>query len=187
MTTFMSSLNLRRLSFVIERYPFAVPIVERALESCPVPDSASNAAIEKFRQPFRKALANHSAAIDLGGVPDPTPGVAAKQRLSQARQELLDACDGLLAREAIAASLSADERREILRGMVLTRAVDNRLKQFFTSNEVRHNDVPFQGKGFRSLGQEAIYAAGIRLKRGPSWRDAERGWQGDIIGPIIRD
>ena len=24
----------------------------------------------------------------------------------------------------------------------------------------------FQGKGFRSLGQEAIYAAGIRLRRG---------------------
>jgi len=183
----MPSLTLRLLSFVIERYPFAVPIVERALESCPVPDNASDAAIGKFRQSFRKALANDSAALDLGGVPDPTPGVTAKQRLSQARQELLEGCDGFLAREAIAASLSADERHEILHGMVLTRAVDNRLKLFFTGNDVRYNDVPFQGKGFRSLGQEAIYAAGIRLKRGPSWRDPERGWQGDIVGPIIRD
>ncbi|HEY1307152.1 MAG TPA: thiamine pyrophosphate-dependent enzyme [Vicinamibacterales bacterium] len=183
----MSSLNLRLLSFVIERYPFALPIVERALESCPAPDNTSDATIEKFRQSFRKALANHSAAIDPGGIPDPTPGVAAKLRLSQARQELLDGCDGFLAREAIATSLSADERREILRGMVLTRAVDNGLKLFFTGNDVRYNDVPFQGKGFRSLGQEAIYAAGIRLKRGPSWRDSERGWQGDIVGPIIRD
>ena len=50
--------------------------------------------------------------------------------------------------------------------MILTRAVDNRLKQFFLSGEVRYRDVPFQGKGFRSLGQEAIYAAAIRLKRG---------------------
>jgi len=32
--------------------------------------------------------------------------------------------------------------------------------------EVRYRDAPFQGKGFRSLGQEAIYAAGIRLRRG---------------------
>ena len=44
--------------------------------------------------------------------------------------------------------------------MILTRAVDNRLKQFFTSGEVRYGDAAFQGKGFRSLGQEAIYAAG---------------------------
>ena len=72
-----------------------------------------------------------------------------------ARDELVAACDGFLIREAIAASLTADERREILRGMILTRAVDNRLKQFFLSGEIKFDDVPFQGKGFRSLGQEA--------------------------------
>ena len=88
---------------------------------------------------------------------------------------------------SIAATLTADERREILRGMILTRAVDNRLKQFFTSGEVRYGDAGFQGKGFRSLGQEAIYAGGIRLKRGAAYRDAERGWRGDVVGPIIRD
>ena len=70
------------------------------------------------------------------------------------------ACDGFLRRASIEASLTADERREILRGMALTRATDNRLKTFFTSGEVRYGDAPFQGKGFRSLGQEAIYAAG---------------------------
>ena len=50
--------------------------------------------------------------------------------------------------------------------MCLTRAVDNRLKQFFTGGEVRWGMKAFQGKGFRSLGQEAIYAGGIRLRRG---------------------
>jgi len=65
---------------------------------------------------------------------------------------------------AIEASLTKDERREILKGMCLTRSVDNRLKQFFMGGEVRWRDTPFQGKGFRSLGQEAIYAAGIRLR-----------------------
>ena len=71
--------------------------------------------------------------------------------------------------------------------MILTRAVDNRLKQFFTSGEVRYGTLAFQGKGFRSLGQEAIYAAGIRLRRGQRYSDGERGWQGDVVGPIIRD
>ena len=56
--------------------------------------------------------------------------------------------------------------------MVLTRATDNRLKTFFTGGEVRYGDAAFQGKGFRSLGQEAIYAAGIRLRRGERYRDA---------------
>ena len=87
----------------------------------------------------------------------------------------------------IAASLTAAERLEILRGMILTRAVDNRLKQLFTSGEVRYRDTPFQGKGFRSLGQEAIYAAAIRLRRGAAWRDDGGGWRGDVVGPIIRD
>ena len=69
--------------------------------------------------------------------------------------------------EAIAASLTPDERREILRGMILTRAVDNRLKGFFSSGEVKYGNAGFQGKGFRSLGQEAIFAAPLRLRRGP--------------------
>ena len=109
------------------------------------------------------------------------------QRLQQAREELLEACDGFFAREAIARSLTAAERREILRGMVLTRAVDNKLKHFFSSGEVTYQGVPFQGKGFRSLGQEAIYAAAIRLRRGDVWRGDDGQWRGDIVAPMIRD
>src|SRR6266849_2594734 len=71
--------------------------------------------------------------------------------------------------------------------MILTRAVDNRLKQFFTGGEVRYGNASFQGKGFRSLGQEAIYAATMRLRRGPEFRDPEGSWRGDVISPMIRD
>ena len=85
------------------------------------------------------------------------------------------------------ASLTADERREILRGMILTRATDNRLKPFFTGGEVRYGDAAFQGKGFRSLGQEAIYAAAIRLRRGDRYRDGTAAGSGDVIAPVIRD
>ena len=100
---------------------------------------------------------------------------------------MTDACDDFLRREAIARSLTADERREILRGMLLTRATDNRLKAFFTSGEVKYGGAGFQGKGFRSLGQEAIYAAAIRLRRGPAWRGEGGEWRGDVVAPIIRD
>jgi 2-oxoisovalerate dehydrogenase E1 component len=183
----MSTLADRLMSFVVERYPFALPAVQRASHSCDAAQAVDEAAIELLRPAFAGALRRQLDEIAAGDLPDTTPGVTAATRLEKAREELLDACDGFLAREAIGASLTADERREILRGMILTRAVDNRLKQFFLSGEVTHQGVPFQGKGFRSLGQEAIYAAGIRLKRGPAWRDPSRGWQGDVVGPIIRD
>ena len=148
----------------------------------------SPAAIEEFAQQFRRALGRGA----VGALGEPTSprrprASRAEARLKAARQELLEDCDGFFARAAIAASLTSDERREILRGMVLTRAIDNRLKQFFIGSEIQFDGVPFQGKGFRSLGQEAIYAAAIRLRRGAAWRDRQRGWQGDVVGPIIRD
>jgi 2-oxoisovalerate dehydrogenase E1 component len=179
----MSTLTDRLMSFVLERYPFALPAAQQALRSC----SASDRSIDQLRPAFGQELTRTLGDIAAGELPDTTPGVTAAARLQAARDELLAACDGFLAREAISASLTDDERREILRGMILTRAVDNRLKQFFLGSEIKYREVAFQGKGFRSLGQEAIYAAGIRLKRGQHWRDPVRGWQGDIVGPIIRD
>ncbi|OFW01073.1 MAG: hypothetical protein A3I61_13855 [Acidobacteria bacterium RIFCSPLOWO2_02_FULL_68_18] len=179
----------RLAAFVVERFPFALPTVREALEACgagrlPARDAAR---LESLRISFRRELNRSFDAIDLSEAGDTTPGVSAIDRLEAARRELVEACDGFLAREAIAASFTSEERRELLRGMVLTRAVDNRLKQFFLGSDVRYRDVPFQGKGFRSLGQEAIYAAALRLRRGEAYHDPERGWQGDVVGPIIRD
>ena len=71
--------------------------------------------------------------------------------------------------------------------MLLTRATDNKLKSLFSNAEVKYGQTGVQGKGFRSLGQEAIYAAAIRLRRGPEWRLADGSWSGDVVAPIIRD
>jgi 2-oxoisovalerate dehydrogenase E1 component len=169
----------RLCAFVLERFPFAIEPVREAL--------ASVAGAADLRSAFRAELTRVLGRIDAGDLPEPTPRVPAALRLTQARDALLDTCDGFLARDEIARSLTADERREILRGMILTRAVDNRLKQFFGSGEVVYRDAPFQGKGFRSLGQEAIYAAAIRLRRGDRWRAPDGRWRGDVVGPIIRD
>ena len=151
------------------------------------PEEREHAAIDALRGPLRESLRRRLGRPAPTGLAEPTPGVDAAQRLTRAAADLLEACDGFLRREAIAASFTPAERRELLRGMVLTRAIDNRLKAFFTGSEVQYGGVGFQGKGFRSLGQEAIYGAPLRLRRGPAHRAADGTWRGDVIAPLIRD
>jgi 2-oxoisovalerate dehydrogenase E1 component len=185
----LTEISSRFGAFVAERHPLALQEAIDAFES--VTRGVSNCdarTLDGLRAPFRRELARRlESRLVADGLGETTPGVTASTRLAQAREELLDACDGCLQREAIRASLSRDERREMLRGMVLTRAVDNRLKTFFNSGEVRYGQLPFQGKGFRSLGQEAVYAAAIRLRRGAAYRGTNGEWTGDVVAPLIRD
>ena len=176
-------------AFVAERHPLALGAALDALETvtggrAPADQTGLDALRPVFRRELGRRLQNGSVPPGLG---ETTPRTSAETRLQQAYEDVLDACDGFFRRAAIQASLTADERREILRGMVLTRATDNRLKTFFLSGEVRYGGAAFQGKGFRSLGQEAIYAAAIRLRRGPGFRGADGLWQGDVVAPLIRD
>jgi 2-oxoisovalerate dehydrogenase E1 component len=179
-------------AFVAERHPFALADALGAFEAAaggrqPGGETEIDALRPIFHQELARRLQLRQPPESL---PETTPRISAATRLDQARAALLEDCDGFLRRAAIEASLTRDERIEILRGMLLTRATDNRLKSFFTGGEIRYGSGAFQGKGFRSLGQEAIYAAGIRLRRGPTYRgtgvDAGR-WKGDVIGPVIRD
>jgi 2-oxoisovalerate dehydrogenase E1 component len=177
----------RRLeAFVVERFPFAVAPVRAAFDSCKGSVRPDEAGLDALRPTFESALRTRLQNLIPSERVDTTPGVDASVRFQLAVDELVDACDGFLRRAAIRASLTADERREILRGMVLTRATDNRLKTLFTGGEVRYGDGAFQGKGFRSLGQEAIYAAAIRLRRGDEFRRGD-DWSGDVVAPLIRD
>jgi 2-oxoisovalerate dehydrogenase E1 component len=125
-------------------------------------------------------------AADLG---ETTPFVPATVRLDEERARLALAVDGFFSREAERAALTPEEKQWMLRGIILTRAVDNRMKQLFLSSEMKYGELGFQGKGFRSLGQEAIYAAALRLRRGGAWGTGESsaGWRGDVVGPLIRD
>jgi hypothetical protein len=170
----LTGLSTRFGTFVAERFPLALAPARVALETVTqtVARGTDPASIETLRPAFRRELARrlYDAITTPDRLDETTPGTSAVKRLEQARAEIVDACDAFLRREAIRASLAPEERREILRGMVLTRAVDNRLKQFFMGGDVRWGDMAFQGKGFRSLGQEAIYAAGIRLRRGAAFR-----------------
>jgi 2-oxoisovalerate dehydrogenase E1 component len=184
--TSATDLGQRLTAFVTERFPFALPAVMRAFDACANHAGSDEASLEALRRAFEPVLRVLLRAQGPSDAFETTPGVEAPQRFSAAVDELVDACDGFLRRAAIRASLTPDERREMLRGMILTRATDNRLKAFFTGGEVRYGDAAFQGKGFRSLGQEAIYAAAIRLRRGDAYR-GDGAWHGDVIAPVIRD
>jgi 2-oxoisovalerate dehydrogenase E1 component len=167
--------------FVAERHPFALADALAAFEAvAPAREPQDEKGIDALRPALKRELTRRLQAHSVPqGLPDATPRVTAATRIEQAHAELIDACDGFLRRAAISASLTSDERLEILRGMVLTRATDLRLKAFFLGGEVRYGATAFQGKGFRSLGQEAIYGACLRLRR--------RTTNPDVIGPMIRD
>ena len=181
------SLRERFLAFITERQPFAAAFAASVWDRAVKKNPHSAEDVEKLRVPFARALRSAAAWPKLPAGIETTPAVTARERLALAEDEIAELCDGFLRRESIERSLTPEERLEILRGMILTRAIDNRLKAFFNGSEVRHDGIPFQGKGFRSLGQEAIYAAAIRLKRGAAFRGADGSWQGDVVAPIIRD
>jgi 2-oxoisovalerate dehydrogenase E1 component len=185
----LTGLASRFAAFVVERHPFAVADALEAFESvCGGREPEDEAALEAVRRAFHRELSRRLQQRPLPqGLPDTTPRTSAEVRMGQAYAQLLDDCDGFLRRAAIQASLTREERIEILRGMLLTRATDNRLKTFFTGGEIRYRAAAFQGKGFRSLGQEAIYAGGIRLRRGAKYHQPGGRWTGDVIGPVIRD
>ena len=181
----------RFLTFVAERHPFALHLARESFEVAISKPSVSNfrnhGGLDAVRFTLRKELLKRTRRIDLPEFYETSPGIPARDRIEIARQVLVDDCDGFIHRESVIASLTADERREILGGMLLTRAVDNRLKTFFLGGEVRYGSRAFQGKGFRSLGQEAIYASCLRLRRGEEYRAADGRWRGDVVAPLIRD
>ncbi|MBM3751627.1 MAG: hypothetical protein FJW21_10700 [Acidimicrobiia bacterium] len=171
-------------AFIAERHPFGLPAVLGAF------DALNGADLARTRTHLRRvlpdAIRTHLTSHASPGI-ETIPGVTSDVRAAQAATELIEAVDGFFCRTLIAGSLRDDERVEMLRGMALTRAVDNRLKQFFSGGEVRYGAASFQGKGFRSLGQEAIYAAALRLRRGAAYRTDSGEWRGDVVAPLIRD
>ena len=176
-------------SFVVERYPFGLTDVIAAVQTAaPEGFGDTPAEIDAGLPEFRRELGRRLSAKPIpADLPETTPRTAASVRMRQAADELVDACDGFLRRAAIERSLTPEERVEILRGMILTRATDNKLKAFFTGGDVRYANTAFQGKGFRSLGQEAVYAAAVRLRRGAEWQLPDGTWSGDVVAPLIRD
>src|SRR6185369_6969137 len=90
-----TGVHARLAAFVLERFPFALAAVQRALEAAPAdrPDSA--------RGNLRTEIQRQLRGVAIADLPDTTPGVVAEERWNAAVTELLDAVDGFIARETI--------------------------------------------------------------------------------------
>ncbi|MCP4204062.1 MAG: hypothetical protein GY769_19280, partial [bacterium] len=114
------------------------------------------------------------------------PMVSHRRAVARNKQALEVLVRGFFARRRIRASISSEEKREMLRAMLLTRATDDFLKQAFDRKEIAWKEFPSPQKGFRATGQEAIVGAALKLRRPPEYG---RGgsYRGDYISPLIRD
>jgi len=114
------------------------------------------------------------------------PGTSSSDAISWSRAALEEQIHGFFARRRIKTSINAEERRLMFRTMLLTRAVDEHLKEAFDRKDVRWQGFPSPQKGFRSTGQEAIVGAALRLRRPPAAAPGP-DYGGDYISPLIRD
>ncbi|MFQ5649264.1 MAG: thiamine pyrophosphate-dependent enzyme [bacterium] len=193
----MSELRQELFNTLSQLSPLARPPVLTLLE--PLARQQGRISRAQFRRLKADLLAESQAALEALLATQKSQEIyptlscqhADQSYLSRLNADLNAAFD----RVALRSSLTREEKLEILRGMLTTRYVDARLKKFFLSSEIKTpNGAIFQGKGFRSMGQEAIYAAGIRLRRiGPPYaasRDGKAGsgaYTGDYVAPVIRD
>ncbi len=179
----------RFLSYVVETHPFAWVAAKKAWAKAGT-ETKDPEALLALSSTLTRALIDelqHPPSGKEGGdLPETQPFVDVGARHAVEVARLARDVDGFFAREAIAAGISADEKKALLKNVILTRAVDNKLKQLFLSSEMRYGEKGFQGKGFRSLGQEAIGAMALRLKAGKPHIQPS-GWTGDVVGPLIRD
>ena len=177
-------------AFVAERHPFALADAIDAFEAIAGGrDAEGEAAIDALRP-------RCGASSPDGWGRTASPGICPTRRRARPRTpassrrspSCVDACDGFLRRAAIEASLTprraardparhgADARhRQPAEGVLHERRGPlRRIRRFRARASVRS-------------GQEAIYAAAIRLRRGAAYRGADGRWTGDVIAPVIRD
>ena len=136
------------LTFLAEQHPFILPmariIVSEAIAKTKKLSTAADylklagkitSAIKKEIQPTTKGLG------------ETTSFVSAKERMSQAMETLLVDLQGFCQRYALLQSFSSEEKKWMLRGILLTRAVDNQMKKMFLTGEVEYEGKGVQGKG----------------------------------------
>jgi len=106
--------------------------------------------------------------------PGASAGDAAGWNLSALRERI----EGHFRRHEIRATLTREERLEVFRVMVLSRALDDLMARMFHEKSLAWEEHPSPQKGFRGFGQEAVAGLALRLRRGSE--------QGDIACPLIR-
>jgi len=162
-------------------------LLESVLES--KPDLTDKKQFENLRNEFLNKMESIiSKSVYIGSNSLFYPGRSQTDLNNDFNEYVLTSLISAFNRFWLKISLTDLEKLQIYRGMLHTRYLDARLKKFFMSSEIKTPDgAQFQGKGFRSMGQEAIYAAGIRLKRNTPDQEPNASYEGDYVAPMIRD
>ena len=162
-------------------------LLESVLES--KPDLSDKKQFENLKNEFlNKMELIISKAVYIGSNTLFYPGRTQTDLNNDFNEYVLTSLISVFNRFWLKISLTDLEKLQIYKGMLHTRYLDARLKKFFMSSEIKTPDgTQFQGKGFRSMGQEAIYAAGIRLKRNTPDQKPNASYDGDYVAPMIRD
>jgi len=127
------SLREELLAFVAEQHPFAFELVHAALKKQGDLEEGS----------LLDLLARGLSDFRLEPL-ETSPFVDASERLEQAFKTLGEGIRGVFERHRICASIHSDEKIQMLKGMILTRATDNALKHLFLSGEMKFKETPYQ-------------------------------------------
>ncbi len=141
---------------------------------------------DEARERLLAAVRRSSEGLEPDGGGDLFPRTRRAEALSWTAQRLETAIEGFFERSRRGLAITPDERRLMLRTMLLTREIDARLKSSFDRQPVKWGEYPSPQKGFRSLGQEAIVGAALGLRRPPEFAPGP-DYAGDYISPVIRD
>src|SRR5690606_26946527 len=130
-----SPLERRFLTLIAEQFPFALPFARDAWRASVDAKRPPGEQPDALRALGDRVLAALVARVtpDVSDLDETTPMVEARVRYAEERARLEVAVEGFFEREALRAGFSDDEKRWMLNGIVLTRAVDNRMKQIFLS------------------------------------------------------
>src|SRR5262245_7091332 len=109
------SLQSRFGAFVAERFPFAVDLARETLHRVLRGKDVGGAeALRALRAPLAEALRAAVEKSDVRELPETTPGTSPAERLQQAAAALAEEAEGFLAREAMLASITPEEKRALL-------------------------------------------------------------------------
>lgn len=161
---------MKLLDFLALECPFLLPAARSAARKRLGPEDTRRALLQAVDRACRMGRAEGGSVL--------YPGTSAADAAGWTREALREAVEGYFRREEIRASLTPEERLEMFRVMLLSRAVDEVLKKLFQEKKIAWEGYPSPQKGFRALGQEAAVGLALRLRRGSE--------SGDIACPLIR-
>ena len=113
-----------------------------------------------------------------------------EEMLERRREHFLIDMRLTLRRLAHYMTINIDQRLEWQKMMTQTRCLDTSLKTIFSEGIETPDGSMFGGKGFRSTWQEGVVAVATALNRQPDAPRTARpgkGYDGDLVAPMIRD